>query len=223
MKKSILVLAAVIVAFTETSGKSNEEKAAEELIKQELSQVLYDFESYEPIATVVAEAKDIPTNNDGCIRQARTAIGHLERVNKHLKDVTSARKNMNYWGPPTRNSSSYSDSKYYESKKDYVLAMIITNVFIKLYNSTIDDLETMMKNTKPTETIGYNVVHSFYYRTKSGFLTVANCRFVTDKNFERIIFIEVIGNDLYNATDLIKSVQNGCGKIDTLDWKKYTK
>ena len=220
MKKSILVLAAVIVAFTETSGKSNEEKAAE-LIKQSLSCVLYDFESYEPIATVVAEAKDIPTNNNDCIRQARTAIDHLELVNKHLKDVTSTRKKMNYWGPPTRYSSSYSDIKYYESKSDYVLAMKITNVFIKLYNSTMDDLDTMMKNTKPSETIGYNVVHSFYYRTKSGFLTVANLRYVTDKNFERIIFIEIIGAD--NSIDLIKSVQNGGGKIDTLNWEKYTK
>ena len=48
MKKSILVLATVIVAFTVTSCKSKEEKA-EELIKQELSHVLYDIESYEPI------------------------------------------------------------------------------------------------------------------------------------------------------------------------------
>ena len=217
MKKTILVLATVIVAFTVTSCKSKEEKAAE-LIKQELSQVLYDFESYDPIVTLVTEAKDIPTNNYACIMQANTAVERSERVDEHLKDVTSVRKRMNYWGPPTRYSSSYSDSKYYEIKSDYVCAMKIANIYINSYNSAIDDLDSIMKNTNPSETIGYNVEHSFRCRTKGGFWTIAHYRFVTDKNFERIIFIDETGD----ATDLIKSVQNGCGKIDTLDLKKYT-
>ena len=221
MKKSILVLVAVIVAFTVTSCKSKEEKAAE-LIKQELSQVLYDFESYDPIVTLVTEAKDIPTNNYNCILKANTAVERSEWVDEHLKDVTSARKRMNYWGPPTRYSSSYSDSKYYENKSDYVCAMKIANIYINSYNSAIDDLDTMMKNmknTNPSETIGYNVEHGFRCRTKGGLWTIAHYRFVTDKKFKRIIFIDETGD----ATDLIKSAQNGCGKIDTLDWKKYTK
>ena len=219
MKKFILVLAAVIVAFTVTSCKSKEEKAAE-LIKQELSQVLYDFESYDPIVTLVTEAKDIPTNNYACIMQANTAVERSERVDEHLKDVTSVRKRMNYWGPPTRYSSSYSDSKYYEIKSDYVCAMKIANIYINSYNSAIDDLDSIMKNTNPSETIGYNVEHSFRCRTKGGFWTIAHYRFVTDKNFERIIFIDETGD----ATDLIKSVQNDTyERRDTLDWKKHTK
>ena len=184
-----------------------------------MSQVLYDFESYDPIVTLVTEAKHIPINDVACINKALTAVERSERVDEHLKDVTSVRKRMNYWGPPTRYSSSYSDSKYYEIKSDYVCAMKIANIYINSYNSAIDDLDSIMKNTNPSETIGYNVEHSFRCRTKGGFWTIAHYRFVTDKNFERIIFIDETGD----ATDLIKSVQNGCGKIDTLDWKKYTK
>ena len=217
MKKFILVLAAVIVAFTVTSCKSKEEKAAE-LIKQELSHVLYDFESYDPIVTLVTEAKHIPINDVACINKALTAVEQSERVDKYVESVNSARKKMNYWGAPTKYSSSYSDSKYYESKSDYIYAMKIANIYINRYNSIIDDLDTMMKNTNPSETIGYNVEHGFRCRTKGGFWTIAHYRFVTDKNFERIIFIDETGD----ATDLIKSVQNGCGKIDTFDLKKYT-
>ena len=217
MKKSILVLAAVIVAFTVTSCKSKEEKAAE-LIKQELSHVLYDIESYDPIVTLVTEAKDIPTNNYNCILKASTAIEQSERVDKYVESVISARKTMDYWGQSTKYSSSYSDSKYYESKSDYIYAMKIANIYINSYNSVINDLDTMMKNTNPSETIGYNVEHCFRCRTKGGFWTIAHYRFVTDKKFKRIIFIDETGD----ATDLIKSVQNGCGKIDTFDLKKYT-
>ena len=217
MKKFILVLAAVIVAFTVTSCKSKEEKAAE-LIKQELSHVLYDFESYDPIVTLVTEAKHIPINDVACINKALTAVEQSERVDKYVESVNSARKKMNYWGAPTKFSSSYSDNKYYESKNDYIYAMKIANIYINRYNSIIDDLDTMMKNTNPSETIGYNVEHGFRCRTKGGFWTIAHYRFVTDKNFERIIFIDETGD----ATDLIKSVQNGCGKIDTFDLKKYT-
>lgn len=218
MKKSILVLAAVIVAFTVTSCKSKEEKAAE-LIKQELSQVLYDFESYDPIVTLVTEAKDIPINDEACINKALTAVEvQSERIDKYVESANSARENMNYWGAPTKYSSSYSDSKYYESKSDYICAMKIANIYINRYNSIIDDLDTMIKNTNPSETIGYNVEHGFRCRTKGGVWTIAHYRFVTDKKFKRIIFIDETGD----ATDLIKSVQNGCGKIDTFDLKKYT-
>ena len=217
MKKFFYFLAAVIVAVTITSCKSKEEKAAE-LIKQELSHVLYDFESYDPIVTLVTEAKHIPINDVACINKALTAVEQSERVDKYVESVNSARKKMNYWGAPTKFSSSYSDNKYYESKNDYIYAMKITNIYINRYNSIIDDLDTMMKNTNPSETIGYNVEHGFRCRTKGGLWTIAHYRFVTDKNFERIIFIDETGD----ATDLIKSVQNGCGKIDTFDLKKYT-
>ena len=217
MKKFFYFLAAVIVAVTITSCKSKEEKAAE-LIKQELSHVLYDFESYDPIVTLVTEAKHIPINDVACINKALTAVEQSERVDKYVESVNSARKKMNYWGAPTKFSSSYSDNKYYESKNDYIYAMKIANIYINRYNSIIDDLDTMMKNTNPSETIGYNVEHGFRCRTKGGLWTIAHYRFVTDKNFERIIFIDETGD----ATDLIKSVQNGCGKIDTFDLKKYT-
>ena len=222
MKKSILVLATVIVAFTVTSCKSKEEKAAE-LIKQELSHVLYDIESYEPIETVVTEAKHIPTNDSACVGKALNIIVYDETAVEYLEDVTSALESMLIWGPPTSYSSSYSDIRYYESKSECVDAMKKTNICIKKYNSSIDDLKIMMKNTNPSETIGYNVEHSFRCKANDGFWTIEHFRFVVDKNFKKIIFgLDEEEND--EVYDLINSVQNDIyEKRDTLDWKKYTK
>ena len=218
MKNFILVLSTVILATAATSCKSKEEKAAE-LIKKELSYELYDFQSYEPITTVVTEAKDIPTNNEDCLIQARTANERCAAALEHVKDAKTALEFMNLWGPPTKCSSSYSNSKYYEYKDDYVNAMQIANVYIKHYNSAIDELDSLIKNTNPSETIGYNVEHSFRCRTKGGFWTIEHCKFLVDKDFETIIFMDEKGD----AADLIESVQNGNGKIDTLNWKNYTK
>ena len=216
MKKTILVLATVIVAFTVTSCKSKEEKAAE-LIKQELSHVLYDIESYEPIETVVTEAKHIPTNDSACVGKALNIIVYDEAAVEYLEDVTSALESMLIWGPPTSYSSSYSDSRYYQSKSECVDAMKKVNICIKKYNSSIDDLKIMMKNTNPSETVGYNVEHTFRGKTMGGFWSIGYYRFIVDKKIKKIIFY-VDEDEKDNVSDFIESVQNGITeRIDTLE------
>ena len=209
MKKSILVLAAVIVAFTVTSCKSKEEKAAEELIKQELSQVLYDFESYEPIETVVTEANNVPINDSACVNTALTVIVSENLIIKYLDEAS------------------------YESKAERVDAIKKANIYIKKYSSSIDDLKIMTKNANPTETIGYNVEHTFYYKTKGGMSTVGHYRFVVDKKFERIIFYYPEEDTNYDTTYYgIRTSHKISGlidnldtreKMDTIDWKPCTK
>ena len=222
MKKSILVLATVIVAFTVTSCKSKEEKAAE-LIKQELSHVLYDFESYEPIETVVTEAKHIPTNDSACVGKAINIIVYDETAVEYLEDVTSALESMLIWGPPTSYSSSYSDIRYYESKSEFVNAVKKANTCIKKYNSSIDDLKIMIKNINPSETVGYNVEHTFRCKTMGGFWSIEHYRFIVDKKIKKIIFY-IDEDEKDEVSDFIESVQNNTKeKIDTFDLKKYTR
>ena len=208
MKKLILVLAAVIVAVTVTSCKSKEEKAAE-LIKQELSHVLYDFGSYEPIETVVTEAKHIPINDSACVNKALDAIAYHELVIEYAKDGKSALE-MCIWGSPSR----YSTSHY-----EFVYAVKKANTCIKKYNSSIDDLKIMMKNTNPSETIGYNVEHTFRCKSKDGIWSIEHYRFIVDKKIKKIIFY-VDEDKKDEISDFIKSVQNNTKeKVDTFDLK----
>ena len=216
MKKLFYFLAAVIVAVTVTSCKSKEEKAAE-LIKQELSHVLYDFGSYEPIETVVTEAKHIPTNDSACVNKALDAITYHELAVEYAKDGKSSLETMCIWGSPSRYSTSYSDFRYYENKYEFVDAVKKANTCIKKYNSSIDDLKIMMKNTNPSETIGYNVEHTFRCKTMGGFWSIGHYRFIVDKKIKKIIFyVDEEEND--EVYDFIKSVQNNTKeKVDTFD------
>ena len=216
MKKLFYFLAAVIVAVTVTSCKSKEEKAAE-LIKQELSHVLYDFGSYEPIETVVTEAKHIPTNDIACVNKALDAITYHELAVEYAKDGKSSLETMCIWGSPSRYSTSYSDFRYYENKYEFVDAVKKANTCIKKYNSSIDDLKIMMKNTNPSETIGYNVEHTFRCKTMGGFWSIGHYRFIVDKKIKKIIFyVDEEEND--EVYDFIKSVQNNTKeKVDTFD------
>ena len=219
MKKLFYFLAAVIVAVTVTSCKSKEEKAAE-LIKQKLSHVLYDFGSYEPIETVVTEAKHIPINDSACVNKALDAIAYYELAVEYAEDSKSAFETMCIWGSPTSYSSSYSDSKYYQSKSECVDALKKVNICIKKYNSSIDDLKIMMKNTNPSETVGYNVEHTFRGKTMGGFWSIGYYRFVVDKKIKKIIFY-VDEDEKDNVSDFIESVQNNTKeKLDTFDLKK---
>ena len=220
MKKFFYFLAAVIVAVTVTSCKSKEEKAAE-LIKQELSHVLCDFGSYEPIETVVTEAKHIPTNDSACVNKALDAIAYHELAVEYAEDSKSALETMCIWGSPSRYSTSYSDNRYYESKYEFIESLKKANICIKKYNSSIDDLKILMKNTNPSETIGYNVEHTFRCKSKGGIWLITQYRFVVDKKIKKIIFCV---DEKDEVSDFIESVQNGITeRIDTLDLKKYTK
>ena len=199
MKKLILVLAAIIVAVTVTSCKSKEEKAAE-LIKQKLSHVLYDFGSYEPIETVVTEAKHIPINDSACVNKALDAIAYYELAVEYATKSTL---------------ETITPFSYDALKK--------ANICIKKYNYSIDDLKIMMKNTNPSETVGYNVEHTFRCKTMGGFWSIVHYRFIVDKKIKKIIFyVDEEEND--EVYDFIKSVQNGITeRIDTFDLKKYTR
>ena len=216
MKKLFYFLAAVIVAVTVTSCKSKEEKAAE-LIKQELSHVLCDFGSYEPIETVVTEAKHIPINDSACVNKALDAIAYYELAVEYAEDSKSAFETMCIWGSPSRYSTSYSDNRYYESKYEFIESLKKANICIKKYNSSIDDLKIMMKNTNPSETIGYNVEHTFRCKTMGGFWSIGHYRFIVDKKIKKIIFyVDEEEND--EVYDFIKSVQNNTKeKLDTFD------
>lgn len=220
MKKLFYFLAAVIVAVTVNSCKSKEEKAAE-LIKQELSHVLCDFGSYEPIETVVTEAKHIPINDSACVNKALDAIAYYELAVEYAKDGKSSLEMMNIWGKPTRYSSSYSDNRYYENKYEFVDAVKKANTCIKKYNSSINDLKIIMNRVNPSETVGYNVEHTFRCKSKGGIWLIEHYRFIVDKKIKKIIFYV---DEKDEISDFIKSVQNNTKeKVDTFDLKKYTR
>ena len=111
MKKTNLLLLIVLVSLFVVSCESKEEKAAE-LVKNELSKTLYDYESYEPIETKVSEAYQTPYNDTTCFRVAMGIAYVMNATSKAIDEAKEAREHADIWGPPTYYSSSYSDNKY---------------------------------------------------------------------------------------------------------------
>ena len=75
----------------------------------------------------------------------------------------------------------------------------------------------MMKNINPSETVGYNVEHTFRCKTMCGFWSIEHYRFIVDKKIKKIIFY-VDEDEKDEVSDFIESVQNGITeRIDTLE------
>ena len=97
MKKCIILLT-IIATLCITSCKSNEEKA-NELIRAELSKTLYDFDSYQPVETIVKEAKNTAFNNEKCWQWASLANLYLDECHKHIESSKQAQEYMEIYTP----------------------------------------------------------------------------------------------------------------------------
>ena len=89
MKKVILLLTALSLIGL-TGCKSNEKKA-NELIRAELSKTLFDYESYQPIETIVKEAKNTLYNSQEGWKYASLFQVAFEKAKDYIE---KAKKNM---------------------------------------------------------------------------------------------------------------------------------
>ena len=215
MKKILFVLALVAFSMTLFSCQTKQKKA-EKFVKQDLSQVLYDFDSYQPISTIVTEAKDIPINNEKCVDKALDAIANYSLACDYLGESRSAMDLARIWGAPTYYSSSYSDSKYYSNISDAIDNGDKANFHIKKRNEAINELKTLMHQTNSSKTIGYCIDHKFRCRTKGGDWTIGHYRYVVDKKMKQKIFYL---DEEDSVTSFIQSVENNTYEKcdDTLD------
>lgn len=186
MKNCIILLTALsLLGFT--SCKSNEDKA-NELIRAELSKTLYDFDSYQPIETIVQKAKNTTLNNKKCWDHAMLAILSLDMAAANIKKANEANEYMEILGPPTSYSSSRSDREYeeYKDKKEEHIANGKIN--LKIFAKLTDSLKILKKELDTTQIIGWEVHHKFRCKTKGGYASIANYKYLIDKNFDKIIF-----------------------------------
>ena len=219
MKKYFALIGELLVmsVLLLTSCKSNEEKATE-LIKKELSKTLYDFDSYQPIETVVREAKETAYNDSACWNTAGTLTVGVERFIDYLKDAKSTSAYVSIWGRPSHHSSSFSDQQYFKYKKEMDDAIAKANKAARICNEIADTLSGMVKTLDTNKIIGWEVNHSFRCKTRGGRPEIAHFRFVMDKDFSRIIIIEDTENKTYQGVhEIIEKILVGWDNLDTID------
>lgn len=192
MKYRILLL--LTLSMTLIACKSKEEKAAE-LIRERLSQTLLDFNSYEPIETVVTEAHETPYNNAACFQIALTAADHMKKAAQYAEEMSNAKDHMEIWGAPTYYSSSYSDSQYYKYKAQVVENFEKSQEEFSLFQTLGRALQDSIKILSPEKIIGWEVKHRFRCKTRGGHPAIADYRYVIDADFNNILFYEDMDED----------------------------
>lgn len=189
------------------SCQSKEEKAAE-LIKNELSKTLYDFESYQPIETTVTEAKMTMFNDSVCWKKAAALVYGMKEVNEYFRKFDEAEAYMNIWGRPSSYSSSYSDSQYYKYKEECRENLEKATNALEVCKSIAEQLKEQIAKLDTAKVIGWEATHRFRCRTSGGNPTIGNYRYVLDKDFKTIILQEDIDEEP-DIRAALKSVVNG--------------
>lgn len=206
MKRSVILLS-IFAILGVTGCKSNEEKA-NEIIRAELSKTLYDYDSYQPIETIVKEAKNIALNNEECWTYAMISVSFLNDANEDIKKAKNAQEYMEIWGPPSYYSSSMSDTKFYEYQREFKAHL--ENAKLNLERSQIaqDSLECIKMKLDTMQVIGWEVNHKFRCKSKGGYACIGNYKYVIDKNFEKIILQADTDDEKYSMIiDMLTNVE----------------
>ena len=106
----------VVSATMLLSGCKSKEEKANELIKDDMFKVLYDFASYEPIETNIDSAFTSVYTDSIITRHAYFIKIAIEKADEYLDEMKDARKTMEIWSD---GYSSYSNSRYYEAKNKF--------------------------------------------------------------------------------------------------------
>lgn len=202
MKKLHLFILILMMPLIITSCKSKEEKAAD-LVRNELSKTLYDFESYEPIETKVSEAYQTAYNDSTCHTLAMIVAYAMDKSTKAAEEAKDASEHMEIWGPPTYYSSSYSDSQYrkYRDKSKEKAEEALSS--FEVVKTTGQALEDSIKDLDEKKVIGWEIKHRFRCKTRGGQNTIADYRYVVDPDFKIVYFCEDLDDDDFKKLQII--------------------
>lgn len=206
MKRFLYLLFITIVLV---GCQTKEEKAAE-LIRNELSKTLYDYESYSPIETIVTEAKLTEYNDTICWKQANILLYAFKQATESLDEVKNAKEHMEIWGAPTYYSSTYSDNQYYKYKKEWTSKMEIAKSNWELVKRLSANLKDSIQALDKNKIVGWEVKHRFRCKTKGGSATIGDYRYVIDKNMKKVLIYEDVDEDDYKQIrELVQAAMDG--------------
>lgn len=194
IKKAIIILSLLTLGLLVTTCSSNEHKA-NKLIRERMSKTLYDYDSYDPIETIVTEAKASIYTDTTCWMAALYYYQISKLHDEHRKKAEEAKEEMEIWGPPTTYSSSYSDNKYKKYKSEYEEEKKAQEASLKLWTDALMMVNKEVSRLDKNSIIGWEVNHRFRCKTRGGYATIGNYRFVMDKDFTKILIEEDLDGD----------------------------
>lgn len=164
--------------------KTNEEKATE-LIKVEFSKTLYDYPSYDPIETVVNEAKWTAYNDSAIWNRGVDAYQAYDKAQDNMIKA-----------------------KYAEDwQKGYSQ---VAALYLTIFKKKADEINKISKTLDDQKVIGWEITHKFRCKNKGGVYDILQYRFVANKDLTQILITEDLGDtNMQMARIYIKDIMKG--------------
>lgn len=176
MKKNvILVLTGVLLCFTFVQCKSKEDKALA-VIKDYFFNTMADFNSYQPIETII----------DSAFQTCCTDRLVLSYANDYFFNMGIYRKELNiaknYLSLPNGNNA-------YEQKK--ASAQEYLNDAYSARDRILDLDSVYYSDPQELAFLGWKVTHKYRCRTNEGLFDVETADFIIDEKFKEVLFTTV--------------------------------
>lgn len=180
MKKILLSCLILIIGLT--SCKSNEEKALD-LIDKEMFKTLFDYDSYEPIETIVKEGTS-SIYTDSLIRNyAIRAEVVKDLFYESKKKAEDALEYADIYSGGYSYSSNRKFNNYINEAKQERANM---DKYLEKWGAYEDSIKLHVTNFQP-QPIGWEVTHKFRCKSKGGNSLIGNYVYLVDSKFTQIM------------------------------------
>jgi len=192
-----------IIALLFVACKSKEEKA-NILIKEQMFKTLYDFQSYEPIETIVDSAFTTIYQDSIILNYAYTIQAYSSLHDECINEVDDALSTAKIWSD---SYSSYSLGKLIEARDKAKTNLDKAQYYIQKMDETSLLLKERIDNFKPSY-LGFQAKHKFRCKTKGGHFSIGNYLVTMDKKFKTVIsVIDLDDEDELKTRKLIDEIK----------------
>ena len=204
-------LAYFLISFTLLVSCQSKVDKANKLIKEQFFKTLYDFQSYQPIETIIDSAYTSIYDDKNILNTYNHIVLYIDSINK-------CREKIEEYRVAAEASKIYSGS-WYATKKMQLEYLNDYNKYTNLFDEYTNMSEyyklksdELLKSLKKdvenfqNEFEGWQAKHIFRCKSKSGDSQIANYIFVFNKEMSKIIrYDNIEGKDYYNLRKGINS------------------
>lgn len=211
MKKLLLAIPFLLIV----SCSSKEEKA-NELIKADMFKSLYDYESYQPIETII-DSSFIDAKKDSIIRgYAYLYMENINKITKSLDKLESEKRLLDIWD---KSYTSYGIGKYLEHYNNMKKEFADIKEYEIILNTIISSIKTRA-DSLGTSFIGWEAKHKFRCKNKGGNPDLGNYLYVFDKDMKKITHKEDLDDkDIISLNSAIDGIISGKISLFEIDNK----
>lgn len=182
--KTLLLLSAILLLAAGAASCVPRAKKADKAIADYLFKTLYDYESYQPVETIVDTAYASPLTDKAIRSEAATAKEAYEKHEKAMEGFNDALETMRIWNVAW---DSYSRNKYKEAKDEMDACLAEAKTWLQLFY----EKELAIREAADTVRdgmIGWAVTHKYRCKSKGGYALLSEDLFILDPKMKKVLY-----------------------------------